>query len=97
MTIPLVGKSTQINIFVNGKPTVALLDSGSQVTTVARWYMDLEIPEVNIQGIEQFLQITVASGSSLEYYGVAELELEFPELELKDSFPTPVIVVIDTE
>ena len=59
--------------------------------------MDLEIPEVNIQGIEQFLQITVASGSSLEYYGVAELELEFPELELKDSFPTPVIVVNDTE
>jgi hypothetical protein len=93
----LVGGATIVDILVEGKPTLALLDSGSQITTVAQWYMEDKLPQINIEDIQQFLQITVASGTCLEYHGVADLAFEFPDLHIWDTFPTPVIVVNNTE
>ena len=74
-----------------------LLDTGSQITTVAEWLCREQLPDTPVEPLDVCLQINVAGGHTLGYQGVVILNLEFPGSGVTDAFPTPVLVVNNTE
>ena len=51
----MVGTSNEINLEVEGIKTCGLLDTGSQVTTVAQWFVREKLPKFEVESVENFL------------------------------------------
>ena len=77
--------------------TNALLDTGSQITTVAKWFFDKHFKDLPVETFGEELQINLADGTPLQYLGVVSLNLAFLEVDETFCFPTPVVIVSDTE
>ena len=91
-----MGRTNEIELFVNNKRSKGLLDSGSQISTVSEKFLKQNLPDIKIEEIETFLNIEVAGGHSLEYSGVVVLEFSFPSLGLENLEPVPILVVKET-
>ena len=96
MSIPMVGTSNEVDLLASGIEAKGLLDTGSQITTVSEQFLKENIPGVEVENIDKFLNIEVAGGHSLEYTGVVILEFSFPKLGLYCTDPVPVLVVKET-
>ena len=69
----LVGHSNETSITINGKGTHALIDSGSQITTLSDDLYDSLTPKPTIYPITDFdLKIEGAGGQSIPYIGCIE-------------------------
>ena len=72
----LVGRANEENIFINGQPVTALLDTGSQVTHVSHDYCVAN--GIDINPIAKLVNIEGTGGDSIEYVGYAEASLSLP-------------------
>ena len=97
LNIPIVGDVSSTDVIADGNTSVGLLDSGSQVTTVAEWYYQDYLKDNPLLSVEETLHITGATGDKLPYKGVVEVNLSFPEIADEFFVPTPVLIVGDTE
>ena len=93
----MVGTSNEINLEVEGIKTCGLLDTGSQVTTVAQWFVREKLPKFEVESVENFLKLTSASGNNIGFIGVVDLNLKFSFGLTEGIYPTPVVVVNDTD
>ena len=94
--VELIGETSEADVLIQGFKSKALLDTGSQVTTLAKWFHDKYLAEYPIQTIFSLFNIETASGHDMGYLGVCELDLEFPDLEGNPSIVTPVLIVDST-
>ena len=74
----LVGPANESPIKVNGVNTTALLDTGSQVSTVSLAFLQKFLSGVTVKSLNQLLRVEVAGGATLSYLGYVEVELELP-------------------
>ena len=95
--IQLVGNTHETNVIVEGISTCGLIDTGSQITTVAHWFYDQHFKDSDMETIEDFLDIKLADGKALPYLGIVLLHLVFPDVGETISFVTPVVIVSDTD
>ncbi len=80
---------------VEGVQTTALLDSGSQVSTIPEWFVHQYWPDRSPDSLSSFLDVEDAGGNSLSYSGVFDLDLQ-PFTGSSVVVPTPFLVVKDT-
>ena len=72
----MVGSANVVDVLVGDIEASALLDTGSQVCTVANWFVERHFPGIEIQSLSQYLNIEDASGNALQYEGLVELDLQ---------------------
>ncbi len=97
-TVQLVGSANEAEVQVGQSTCLALVDSGSQVSTVAKWYFD-EHMHTPMEEIDEFLNVEGAGGNQLGYLVVAETSLGVPETVLGKSvtLEVPFRAVNDTD
>ena len=89
----LVGKANECEVLVNNIPCVALLDTGSTVSTISEQFHEDHLRDCEIQPLDCILNIECANGGSLPYLGLIEAELEVPGLSLVETVPAIFLVV----
>ena len=94
--VPLVGNPNEVTVKVNGVKSHCLLDTGSQICTVAEWFLLEHFPDCSIEPLQEFLQIEIPGGHHLKYLGVVVLDFELLGSGTDQVYPTPVLVVHDT-
>ena len=71
----LVGSSNETEVIVNGLPVLALLDTGSTVSTIGQTFYANNFAHLSIRPLNDLLDIECADGQSLPYSGYIELEM----------------------
>ncbi len=56
---PLVGSSNEVTVTINEKETLALLDTGSNVSTICRQFYNAHLSDIPIKPLETILQVSV--------------------------------------
>lgn len=90
-----MGDATETEIQINGVTGMALLDTGSTISTISQKFFENHM-NTELHPIEELLTVECAGGQLLTYLGYVEAEVSAPEL-LGQSFPTIFLVVPDTE
>jgi len=92
----LIGDPNEAEIFLEDKPCLTLVDSGSMVTTISHKYVKDNLPDHTLYNLDQ-LEIEGPSGEELPYLGFVEVELSLPVGDIVKNIGTfPVLVVPDT-
>ena len=94
--VPLVGNTYLVDILADDVLCKGLLDSGSQVTTVAEWFYKQYLQESDMIAVNELLDLKQVSGQHLDYIGIIAVDLKFPDLDENRLFSTPVIIMNDT-
>ena len=89
-----MGESNEVGIVIEGKSSLALLDTGSMVSTVSQSLVS-EL-NLNIQPLNQLLRVENAGGHQLQYLGFIEASTYFPDLTV-GSVDVLFLVVPDTK
>jgi transposase InsO family protein len=71
----LVGGQNVTSIRFGGVLCHALLDTGSQVTTVSRSFLRSHLPHLSVYPVEDFMTLRGAGGNVLPYDGYVEVEI----------------------
>ena len=79
---------------VNGLNNIALLDSGSMVSTITSQYWNENFPDQPVHPLDDLLTLSGAGGSEIPYRGYVEVDTKLPGL---DASPFPFLVVEETE
>ncbi|XP_060552007.1 uncharacterized protein LOC132713429 [Ruditapes philippinarum] len=96
-TFPLVGSSNETEILLNGTSTIALIDTGSMISSIGiSFFKSLKPQPVMSQLSDFMLDISSANGSKVPYLGYSVLDITFPSLS-SQSFSAPILIVPDTE
>ena len=75
----LVGEANESKVIVEGQETRALLDSGSQLSSISwTWVKKLNLEPKQLQSI---LQIEGSGGLEVPYLGYVEVQLKIPEVK----------------
>jgi hypothetical protein len=84
--------------YINSTPCLALVDTGSQVTTVSGSFQKECLPDCLIQQLNDNLRIEGAGGQDVPFLGFIEAEVSFPEKSnsIIEKFDTVVLVVPNT-
>ena len=91
---PLVGPRNEGEVEVNGMKCMALIDSGSQITSITNSYWRNH-PTLQKQKLQSSkIPIEGAAGQSVPYYGVLHINLKVLEREFE---AVPAFVVPDSE
>lgn len=95
----LVGKANECNAFVDGHLCKALLDTGSQVTSISESFYRRYLSHRAIQSVNKLLKVIGVTGQNVQFLGYIELDIKFPEEEsgVKTSQTVLVLVVPGTE
>ncbi len=75
----LIGEKCTAVVQVFGKDCNCLLDTGSQVTTVAQSFYNNYLLDQPIQPINQLLAVEGANGQLVPYLGYIEVSIKFPK------------------
>ena len=75
-----MGPANVVTIYIEGKPTQALMDTGSMVSTISEDYCIRHLPNHPITPLAFILNITSATGHQLPYSGVIEVQLRYQNL-----------------
>ena len=89
----LVGSSNECHIKIEGRQELSLQDSGSQVSTLAKGYVEEYLPKAEIKPLDDILNLSGAGGEDIPYLGYVEVEIEMPCMKPE---PYPFLVVKDT-
>lgn len=88
----LIGDVPEILCAINGFPCRALVDTGSQVTTISHSFFTNHLSNVKIKECSQLLRIEGAGGNSLPYEGFADICITLNTI----SQQVPALIVADT-
>ena len=91
----LIGESNKTDILISEIPTTALIDTGSNVSTLSKSFYDNYLQDKPIQPIEEFINIECADGNCLSYLGYIETEIQ--PLGIPNSQPQPCLLLIVPE
>ena len=90
----VVGKANEVSLLVGGKQVLALLDTGSMVSTMSHSLCSvLNLP---IQPLDQVFKIKGAGGHEIPYLGVVETTVSCSSADAT-CVPVVLLVVPDTE
>lgn len=93
----LVGSKCTANVNVGGVDCSCLLDTGSQVTTVAKSFYQTHLSDHPIKPISNILEVEGANGQPVPYLGYVEVNLKFPRalLESEPEISTLALIIPD--
>lgn len=93
----LIGDAPEVNAFVNSLECNALVDTGSQVTTISQKFHTTNLTDVPIHNCSRLLRVAGAGGENLPYSGYVEVSVKMP-VSSTEYFEAeiPVLVVPDT-
>ncbi len=90
----LVGTSNEVSVHVHGIETLALLDTGSTVTTIGREFYDRYLAVgLPIHPLNDILMVECADGNKLPYDGYIELDINVSGLPTGQSQSCLALVV----
>ena len=89
----LVGEPSECVVKVDGTPSLALLDTGSMVSTLSESFWNQHFPDRPVTPLKDLLTLTGAGGDSIPYTGCVEVDLELPGTPMATY---PFLVVRDT-
>ena len=90
----IIGDPNTVGIRIAGIDTKALLDTGSQVTVLARTFYDEHLKDkCTLHSLNRILKVEVATGATLPYDGYIEVEIELPD-EICDDGPRVVLALV---
>jgi transposase InsO family protein len=92
----LVGSSNEVKAKIDGIETLALLDTGSTVSTVSRGFYDKHLSQHPIQSLDILLDIECADGQSLPYEGYIDADIEVLGLPASEAVNCLLLVVPDS-
>lgn len=90
----LIGEKCTAVVEIAGTECNCLLDTGSQVTTVAQSFYSRCLSDQPVQPTDQLLTVQGANGQSVPYLGYIEICIKFPKdfLQSQPAIPTLVLV-----
>lgn len=94
----LIGSKSTANVNVNGIQCNALLDTGSQVTTVSQSFYDSHLSDCQLHPVSDMLEVEGANGQAVPYLGYIQLHVKFPEefIASQPEVQTLALIVPDT-
>ena len=98
-TVPsnIIGNAPEITCTVNGVDALALIDTGSQVTSCSYSWFQKHFSDSKLLDISKLLRIESVSGEQLPYHGYFECNISVPVSDtLKLDLMVPVLVVPET-
>ena len=97
MSKNLVGHAPEIECKINNIKTSALVDTGSQVSSIAYSFYQNHFPSYQLQDVSSLLKIETVAGKNLPFHGYCEFEINF-QLSSEKYFRKvfPFLVVPDT-
>ena len=92
----MIGRTDESTVIIDGLSIRALLDTGSDITTVSDTCYNSMDPRPELRSMSDFkLNIAGASGSSIPYTGYFEAEVCVPQIEHEPEY-VPILVVPTT-
>ena len=96
--VNLVGRKCIVTCSINGIPTDALLDTGSQITYISSDWKEQNLPKLKLQPTERLLGISdlelqAVNGTTVPYVGWVETSFAFGEESSGRKLSVPVLVV----
>lgn len=84
---------------MNGHPCLALLDTGSQVTSILEQFYWEHLSDRPMQPLKGLERVVGAAGQEVPFLGYVELSISFPRTEAGTDkvFQTLVLVVPDNQ
>ena len=93
----MIGGTPEIDSKFNDIPCKALLDTGSQITTVSNTFYHTNLTNLPLQNCHDILRVEGVGGNSLPYHGFITCEVSVPLTDITSfSRHIPVLVVPDT-
>ena len=93
----LIGETTEIICTINDIDTKALVDTGSQVTSIPLAYFQKHFSDHQLQDVSKILRIETVGGQTLPYEGYFVCTISIPVTDSQSlTENVPVIVVPDT-
>ena len=89
----LVGQMNEGTAIINGCKTNALIDTGSQVTTISKDFYDQHLTDCDIHPVET-LKVVGAGGQDVPFLGYVSVNISFPEHEAGICEETPTFALI---
>ena len=77
----LIGAANECITFINDTPCLALLDTGSQVSSVSQSFYNRYLPYCPINSVENLVKLVGAGGEQVPYIGYIEVRVSFPKEE----------------
>ncbi len=91
--VGLIGHANEVPVNINSKQCTALVDTGSQVTTVSSSFYDMHFHHLPLQSCQGLVKIESAGGDTIPYAGYIVVSIEISGHKPID---VPVLVVDDT-
>ena len=92
----MIGSRNETEVLINGQECMALIDSGSDISTIGLGFYESMNPKPELMSMSDFnLNITGASGSKIPYLGYFEAEVCMPNIE-HEPVCVPILVVPTT-
>ena len=92
----MIGRTNESTVIIDGQSIRALIDTGSDITTMSDTCFNSMDPRPELRSMSDFkLNITGASGSSIPYIGYFEAEVCVPQIEHEPEY-VPILVVPTT-
>ena len=73
-----IGAANACVAAVNGRACLALLDTGSQITSISESFYKKHLSECVIHPVEYLLRVVGAAGQDVPFLGYVDVEVEFP-------------------
>ncbi|CAB4012589.1 ATP-dependent DNA helicase PIF1 [Paramuricea clavata] len=91
----LIGDATEAVAFINGHACLALLDTGSQVTSIAKSFYDRHLFNQPIEPIQNIVRVVGAGGQEVPFRGYVTIHVSFPETDvgIRGTLTTLALVV----
>ena len=94
--IDLIGPANETEVIINGRKVNALLDTGSQITSISESYYKNHLSNYPLVPVDiPNLKVEQAGGSFIPYLGMVIMDIEVPHLT--PTFKAKVVVVPDTD
>ena len=90
----LIGDANECIAFVNDISCLALLDTGSQVSSVSQSFYNRHLRDYHIHSVENLIKLVGAGGEQVPYIGYIEVQVSFPEEETGVNFRENYLVLV---
>ena len=84
---------------VNGHASIGLLDTGSQITSIAQSFHKKHLRNCTVKSLDDLVRVVGAGGQDVPFLGYTNVKIQFPvkDVGIESSFDTLVLVVPNNE